>query len=302
MSPDPSPGYAGGDTTLTVEIDVEQNYITSGGMWSLSGDTATIEYCIRVDLYADADSSGGVNTNDPTDSVSFHETIVTVTLDMTQCVGTDKGTPGSCAMAEEVDITRGAEDASNPASVNVDYDLEAYWLATSSGCIFGATPTSTALEQQDIVYICVAVNTEDVRIKEIRSLELKHGLATITAIDGSGGSPVPTEVTVVTGSGSQAVLISTRLVAKFFENDSDMVDVSGVAVLEFYDDGDRRELRVPLLRSRKTDNSSRELENAVHTQHGFQLSLPYEPSSAAPDRTTTMKAALVAAASIFLFI
>ena len=288
MVPDPSPAYAGGDGTLTVEVDVTQKDITTGGMWSYAADIATLKYCIRVDLYADADGSGTVDTANPNDSVSFHESIVTVTFDMKQCIGTDKGTVGSCAMVEEVDILRADEDLETPAQVSVNYDLQAYWRADGTGCIWGAAPTATPLDQQDIIYICVAVNTEDVRIKEIRHLDLTHGAATITAIEGGTGSPVLTDVTAVTGLSSQAVVISTRLVANFFTDDTDMVDISGVALIEFYDDLDRRrELYVPLLRG-----NERQLQASGDTMQGFHTQVEFTSSSA---RIVSIGAGIVAA-------
>ena len=88
--------------------------------------------------------------------------------------------------------------------------------------------------QNSFVTICIESKFDDIVVKSIKELTLSQTSSALIykAIDDS----VPNSITEVSGSTSDKMSVTTRLISAFFTDlgdDASTIDVSGIAVLEF---------------------------------------------------------------------
>ena len=296
-------------TNLNVNVNVVQGEVGTSGItsfWNRVGNVATIKYCIRVDLYADM-SGGGITSDRGTDSVSFQETIVTLTLDMVQCADSTGDDPTACATVTSIDVDH--VDATASDAKNVNYNIETVWVdpggdPTAVACNWGSTPYSTARTQQDEIVLCINSNTDGVRIQSVKDLDMKQGAFTLAAID-AGTANVVTDVDMTTSTiANKSARIITRLDARFFQGASPAnVDVSGVLVLEFFNQVRKyRQLTTTIANLRgMQEKAERELQEQRSQEVTFEAEgLELVPSSSVKLFVGTLSATIGVVATMFL--
>ena len=141
---------------LEVDLDIVQQTITTSRQYSENpeGTQAEIDFCIRID-YNYLDSS----TNE-TESINFHETSVTITVDLTANFTLD---------SISTNRTAATEDQANAA---LDYPVEAYYCQNDNSEV-GSKP----LTQGDILQFCVKMYdnvTADVFVEDIMEFTLSQ--------------------------------------------------------------------------------------------------------------------------------
>ena len=195
-----------------VILDIKQDTVVDSGVWSSDDDNGTglIDICVRVDLL------------EPTlnyTSVNFHEVDVSLTIDMEQNFTIDE--------SNIVDLTQ-----INPLKDNrvagISYNFETFQCDE----IFAkARPKIT---QTSPIYICLKTNSTDVQFADVKNLVFSQGSLGLAAI--SNGVHTKNELTDVTGLHSPSVIIETKLLSVFFEEDDpEDVRVDGVVTMEFQD-------------------------------------------------------------------
>ena len=296
-------------TDLNVNVNVEQGELATSGIgsfWSRVGNVATMKYCIRVDLYADMDG-GGITYDRGADSVSFQETIVTVTLDMLQCADSLGADPTACATVTSIDIDH--VDASATAAPRVNYDIQTVWVdpgadPTTVACNWGSTPYATARTQQDEIVLCINSNTQGVRISSVKELDMKQGALTLAAIE-AGAANAVTSVDMTTSTvANKSARIITRLDARFFEGTTPAnVDVSGVLVIDFFNEARKyRQLTTTIANLRgMQDKAERELQEQGNQEVAFAAEgLELIPSSSVSLVVSTLTATIGVVATMLL--
>jgi len=197
---------------LTASIDFDATAIENddSGIFSLStgGLTGTLKFCMRLDLHA---SEGGP-------SVTFHETVVTVNIDM----------------SEEFSFTGVSTNRDDAKEINknetVRYNVFAYQ------CDETAMPVDIPLSQGDDVRICVETESVGVLIAYIQELSfIQDGLG------GGSSNPISADtgmngLTSITGENTQLITVRTMVTSAFFSiENSNNITVTGVAALAFGD-------------------------------------------------------------------
>jgi len=253
---------------LTVDLDIKQDSIKSSPIWTEnSSETGQIDVCVRLDLLlGDAAET----------SVHFHETQLSITIDMTagfQAIGLDLDREAAVTVTE---------------TAALDYEIFACQCDASLIC------SSELLTQGSDVYICVETNATDVDMIGVESLNFIQGnFASSPIVDGAEN-----QLTAVTCEGSQCRIRSQMPSAFFeFENPEDVL-ADGVVVLSF---GGRRQLRH---RVKVTPQQPRTLKEAEDEgMIGFDVSLGLKSSKDATSSAAAKRmASVVLLAGTFMFI
>ena len=149
---------------LEVDLDIIQETITSSSSYNenAEGTSATIDFCLRIDYdYKDA-------TTGDVESINFHETTVTITVDLTANFTLASITTNRTAATED------------NANANLDYPVEAYYCQDNNGEVPGSV-----LTQGSLLQFCVRMFenvTADVYVEDIMEFTLTQpGSVPLTA-------------------------------------------------------------------------------------------------------------------------
>ena len=149
---------------LEVDLDIIQETITSSSSYNenAEGTSATIDFCLRIDYdYKDA-------TTGDVESINFHETTVTITVDLTANFTLASITTNRTAATED------------NANANLDYPVEAYYCQDNNGEVPGSV-----LTQGSLLQFCVRMFenvTADVYVEDIMEFTLSQpGSVPLTA-------------------------------------------------------------------------------------------------------------------------
>ena len=149
---------------LEVDLDIIQETITSSSSYNenAEGTSATIDFCLRIDYdYKDA-------TTGDVESINFHETTVTITVDLTANFTLASITTNRTAATED------------NANANLDYPVEAYYCQDNNGEVAGSV-----LTQGSLLQFCVRMFenvTADVYVEDIMEFTLSQpGSVPLTA-------------------------------------------------------------------------------------------------------------------------
>jgi len=212
---------------LTATVDIDNGIIATSTYFTDNADqTATIKFCIRVDYYFDSDGEG----NNERISMSFHETDVTVMVDLNAEFGmTDVAiTPLNATNFEDLTQT-------------VGYTLKAYHCATANSATDTGAPVFN--QENSLLSICVAVQDASgfMYVNSIRELEVSQnngGPATVTDLI-TGGSVNPAFVGITDvdcASIPNICQIQNQLSMAFFES-GQPIQIAGVAEVAFGQEG-----------------------------------------------------------------
>jgi len=196
-----------------VNLDVIQGLIQSDdAVWTYDAAAmkGMIEFCMRMDLYADAAR---------TQSVNFLEVLASIEVDMT--TGFDV-----------VSISTDRDAATNEtATAKVNYTLNSYQCESADG-----GSSSLAMSQGSVLGLCIdlADDTEGVELDKVWGLSLNQ-------TNGGSSSPIESgEVNRLTTSactynGGKRCFIETMLISAFFEKDAENADIvaQGTVLLKF---------------------------------------------------------------------
>jgi hypothetical protein len=201
---------------LDVDIAIIQSNISKSVHYKdTSVSTASIGFCLRVDYnYTNADNT--------TESVNFHETNVTITIDLT-------------AGFTLTGITTGRTNATTEdADAKLDYAVEAYICLDNNTEVTNPDP----LAQGSILQVCIKiddelVSEENIRVEEILTFVVSQpgGEATDSIAINNGVANIFTDKICREGG---VCNVKTQLLTKFFtDNNPSDLRVEGVAVLAF---------------------------------------------------------------------
>ena len=202
-------------------IDIVQSLIQDSSYWTDNGDnTADMVFCVRVDY---------LNVNE---SVNFHETIVTVTIDLSAGFqATNILTERSAAMETNL-------------QADADYTVIAYYCDASNQPI----PDDPVFSQGDVMEVCIRIdddlNEEEIYVKDILNLN-------IIQYDNGSGPPadptaailngVPDPLTIYDCGTDGRCYMMHQLTSKFFEHATPgTLEVNGAALLSFGNPAGRR--------------------------------------------------------------
>merc|ERR1712043_61508 len=169
-----------------------------------------ITFCMRLDLYADKNK---------TFSINFHETVATITVDMTKGFSFEG-------------ISTDRDEASNVTqSTTADYTLDAYQCKDSSG-----TPSNQVMSQASILGLCIDLgpDIEGIQLEDILNLTLiqdNNGVSSTPIL--SGQSDGLTSVNCDLNQGKRC-FIQTMVVSKFFTPEAANANItaSGTVLLK----------------------------------------------------------------------
>jgi len=199
---------------LTVDIDIIQETITNSVHYNEIDNTAAeINFCMRVDY--------NFVGPDGTESINFHETNVTIGVDLLANFTLDS-----------IVTDRTAADAAD-AEATLDYPVEAYICQDDNSEVL----TPAALTQGSVLQFCVkiddTVTTENILVEDILTFVLSQP-------GGSAPDSVPITNTQPDALTDKACRengicnIRTQLASKFFtEANPQPLRVDGVAILAF---------------------------------------------------------------------
>jgi len=200
-------------TNFTVNVDIKQDSIQNeaNGVWSFDAATnkGIISFCMRLDLYTD-----GI---DEEISVNFHETEVTIDVDM----ASDFSITGISTIRRNA-TEKGAE-------ADLDYDLDVY------RCVGGIRidPVS-ALSQGNSLGVCIDINTDNVQLDRVQNFTLTQGdIADATPV--VNGNPDGLTSVDCSLNGNQRCYIKTMMISSFFTPQAQNANVTaeGAVILKF---------------------------------------------------------------------
>jgi hypothetical protein len=215
----------------TVGVNIMEAFISNSDYYQQTNPTnATIGFCIRLDyLYDPKDGS------EPS-SINFHETNVTVAVDLT----------AGFSLTEGLSVDRN-EAGQESAAVALEYPVTAYFCNSDSVKV-----PAPVLSQGSALQFCVEREgsvANDVYLSDILTVNLDQS--------GVGGDGVGVHADPITGAVADPFTsktctagicnIQTQLMSKWFaEADPESMDITGTALLAFGSatDGRRRYLRV----------------------------------------------------------
>ena len=140
------------DKKFTFDIDVLQSIIADSSYYAdgTAPNTAEIKFCVRVDYNTDSES------------VNFHETEVTITVDLTagfQLTG--------------IAAERSAAMQTGPLDADVQYNVTAYYCDATNAVV--AAPTYS---QGDVMQVCVRIADElagqDIYVDDILEFDISQ--------------------------------------------------------------------------------------------------------------------------------
>ena len=209
-----------------VDLNILQATIASSDYYQeINATTAAINFCVRVDYLYQADNETA------TVSINFHETNVSVTVDLT--AGFD---------LTEIAVDR-LEVEQEDFTADLDYPVTAYFCNAQSEQV--ATPILT---QGDALQFCVAMDdsvSADVYVSDILTVDLDQYYNATTII--AHADPVTTSIADGISSVACSVGIcnvKTQLTSKWFEKDQPLaIDMTGTALIAFGTPSRRRLLR-----------------------------------------------------------
>ena len=212
---------------LTFDIDVLQSIIADSTYYSDGEDfTANIKFCVRVDY------------NTAAESVNFHETEVTLTVDLTagfQLTG--------------IAAERSAAMQTGPLDADVQYNVTAYYCDATNEEI--AAPVYS---QGDVMQVCIRIADElvgqDIYVDDILEFDISQN-------DNGSGPPAST-TNAINGGVSDALTLKDcdslgdgrcnvmhQLTSKFFDDTTPgSLQVDGIALLAFGSPSRRRLVKV----------------------------------------------------------
>jgi len=166
----------------------------------------TITFCLRVDLYVLEDI-------DYDASVNFHETIVTVTVNMLQGFSVE-------------DISTSRTDADDQVkNTTVDYNLRS-WKCDSEW-----NEDNSSVSQGTSVWICIETTSTAANLKELLSLTFAQ--EDDGEISGYTNNPISTGVAGIIIQEPKRMMIQTIVVAGFFNiGNNNPVNVNGTILWE----------------------------------------------------------------------
>ena len=141
-------------------------------------------------------------------------------------------------VAEERSALRGLAADTKSNSVSVSYDVDVTWIQQTSDCTsstnWGSYSYTTPINQRSPLFLCIHLSTSNVRIKSLKTLNFNdQGIDIDVVVTGT-----PSDVTSVSGEGTQYVSIGTILSSDYYDGLSDgqtsTVDVTGLVEMEFY--------------------------------------------------------------------
>ena len=261
MDCEPGCNYDGSTTNLKVYLNVEQETVfTNHNIWSMNDDgtVATLQYCIRVDLYADMDNDGTITKDYRSyESVSFLEVKNTVTLNMAVGVNVDESIQ---PLVNDQDLL-----LFSGGGGGTDYTLRTMWIAPRDmPCTFDSTAATAAnygeSSDQKMALLCITTNAPSnlIRIKDIVNLSLQQGDTTITITTGPNDNMVIVDNGSTSasdgGEGSSGIVVHFEALDPILfqllasssttttTNDERMeVTVKGTVIIDLYNDDEKME-------------------------------------------------------------
>jgi hypothetical protein len=262
---------------LTLNVDVVQALIDPSAYYTPAADelSANITFCVRVDyMYTPLGSS-------VSESVNFHETKVTIAVDLTAGFN-----------LTSINVERTGADQEE-ADAELDYPVIAYY------CNDGNQELATApiYNQGDVLQVCIRIDDaladEDIFVEDIVTFILSQGgnpalaAAPTTAIQNRQTDPLTLKDCDSVGDGRCNV--KHQLTSKFFDDPSPGdLEVNGIALIGFGTPtgAARKLIRVPvrgLLRAAAAgEATARHLQQeppAGGTESEFDLSFQLNPTT-----------------------
>jgi hypothetical protein len=256
---------------LTLDVDVVQALIDPSDFYVKALDelSANITFCVRVDyMYIPFGSS-------ISESVNFHETKVTISVDLT-----------AGFQLTSINTERTAADE-KAVDAELDYPVVAYYCDEENEEL----DTDPTYNQGDIMQVCIRIDDtlaeEDIFVEDIISFILSQGgdpalaATPTTAIQNRQTDPLTLKACGVDGRCN----VKHQLTSKFFDDPRPGdLEINGIALIGLGTPNGpvaRKLLRVPvragLLRSpRQQQESSRQLQS--ETESEFDLSAPLNPA------------------------
>jgi hypothetical protein len=223
-------------------LDIIQSIIQDSSYWTDNDDnTAEMVFCVRVDY---------LNANE---SVNFHETIVTATIDLS-----------AGFQATNILTERSAAMETGALQVDVSYDIIAYFCDAESEPL----PDDPVYYQGSVMQVCVriddALNATEIYVKDILNFNI------LQYNDGSGPPADPTAA-IVNGVPDELTLydcatdgrcnVMHQLTSKFFDDVTPgSLEISGAALLAFGNPAEQIRFLKANIRGARRREEARELQ------------------------------------------
>jgi hypothetical protein len=200
---------------LDIDLDIIQETISSSVHYQdINATAAVIGFCLRVDYYH-------VDDDEITESVNFHETNVTITVDLTA---------NFTLTAVSAERTSADNEA---ADLKLDYPVEAFICLDDNSEVL----SPAALAQGSFLQVCVkiddAIVTENIVVEDILTFVVSQpgGSATDSeTITNALADPLTDKVCRESGICN----VKTQLLSKFFtETIPTDLQIDGIAILAF---------------------------------------------------------------------
>ena len=245
-----------GASTLTFDIDVLQSIIDGSSYYTDNGDnTAAINFCVRVDYRTAAES------------VNFHETEVTLTVDLTagfQLTG--------------ITAERSAAMETGPLDADVTYDVIAYYCDATNAPL----AEDPVYSQGDVMQVCVRVADDligqDIYVEDILEFDisqLENGSGPAATPTNAIDNGTPDALTFYDCGADGRCNVMHQLTSKFFDDTTPgSLQVDGVAVLAFGTPAGARRLQRVKVQMRAADEAEqRKLQEGTTSDFGLQAEL-----------------------------
>lgn len=200
------------------DLDVLQETVTSTPEYTdIDVSTAMINFCVRVDYYYDE-----LGTNVTMDSINFHETNVTITIDLTANFTL------TAVNIERIDADQIDEN------VNLDCEVKAYFCDDSNNLL-----TDPLFNQGDLMTVCVEIADADAALYHLNDVMTMNVEQDKTNNPGSPDSSAIIQNQFATGLSDKQCRngicnIRHQLASKFFDERSpNDLDIAGVAICAF---------------------------------------------------------------------
>lgn len=217
---------------VPVGIAIDKDDVTTSLAWTWKNDTnAALEFCTRVDLVTGsafdglADSIGGPIADTIAQSIGYVKVMYSLDIDMSS----------NFEVSIDVEETLDAANEESQAT-QVTYTVIACQCTLSDKVCLDEESIS-ALNQNDLLNICVYPEESDIIIRSVEAFALVQGELAVTFITGDDVNAL----TTVAGEGEKTVSISTVVISAFFINPTPLT-AAGTAVLSFGDTDGARQL------------------------------------------------------------
>jgi hypothetical protein len=279
-----------GSQPFYVDVELNPDGLVGSEIWKIEPpfDEASIEFCLRVDLYSDNE-----------ESVNFMELKTIVKIDMTQGF-----------KVSDTEIKRN-EATTEETQIDIQYPLRACHCQGEDfdyECVEDSGLNDEFVKQDDAMSVCVRFEDPSsvpayVRMTDLKMFTCTQGTLSHTPVldyvraQDSLTSVDITDNGALVGADDRMIVVSTNLPSSFFGTTASAVDCEGTLVYDFAQNaaiGGRRTAEASI-RAIAPPAKSDEERKLNESEEEFSVKVPLAPAGS---ESSTMSAGLIAGVSV----